>query len=664
MADDKNRRLCEAAYRNDREGVRRALAEGADIRARAEFGGHPARSALGWATTGAMAELLLDAGAEIDAEDAEGYTPLSRALSHQWMEAVDVLVRRGADPNYMASPKHVPPVDMALQVSVQAGLRLLEAGGRVGPNTRRRLWLHSESLALLEEWPIRGASLPDPDKQLMLAARAGDLETVKGLIANGASPTARDTEGASALDHALRRRNIEVARVLERAVLAPLGNAKLFLLTLDDCSTTLLAQAPAFDLEARTPRGMTALMLAARYRRHRALQALLTLGADIEPRNGASTPLVEAIESGDLHGMLLLLDHGAAMNFAVDGANPVLAAAIAAPDSDLLEHLLARGIEVPPRPYPSYGEADRLLKCALAGIRPHVGPPTFASWSACRICSELPDPMHWCLSARGEFTGEHLPAVTEQQFKRYDELWKCTECATYYAYDRDHDNGLTDGWDSEDLKRLSLDAARKRLEAMTGPRNDRECARAAFAAAVAAPGRKVQISGEDVTDGRRAVLIYRLDPGAERLAWHRVLESEHDAIAAELASRGIERAETDFDSNNDFIWVRRADGIEVYDAERKVLDVSGEWATLADGRRIGRGELVRVIAFADDDYVARGVRAVLTSGEEVHLVLDCSASAMINYQYNRNDLLFETVWCSAIGHAIASWAGTALENLI
>ena len=92
--------------------------------------------------------------------------------------------------------------------------------------------------------------------------------------------------------------------------------------------------------------------------------------------------------------------------------------------------------------------------------------------------------------------------------------------------------------------------------------------------------------------------------------------------------------------------------------------MSGEWATLTDGRRLGRGELARVIAFADDDYVARGVRAVLTSGEEVHLVLDCSGSAMISYQYNRNDLLFETVWCSAIGHVIASWAGTTLENLI
>ena len=59
------------------------------------------------------------------------------------------------------------------------------------------------------------------------------------------------------------------------------------------------------------------------------------------------------------------------------------------------------------------------------------------------------------------------------------------------------------------------------------------------------PGRKVQISGDEVKDGRLELLIYRLEPGAERVAWHRVRESEHDTIAAELEARGVERAETD-----------------------------------------------------------------------------------------------------------------------
>lgn len=77
---------------------------------------------------------------------------------------------------------------------------------------------------------------------------------------------------------------------------------------------------------------------------------------------------------------------------------------------------------------------------------------------------------------------------------------------------------------------------------------------------------------------------------------------------------------------------------------------------------IVRSDIANVIAYATDDYVKRGVKVVLRSGQEVDFVVDYRA--VEGYQYSRNDLLWETVWCAQIGHAIARWAGTGCENLV
>jgi hypothetical protein len=184
-----------------------------------------------------------------------------------------------------------------------------------------------------------------------------------------------------------------------------------------------------------------------------------------------------------------------------------------------------------------------------------------------------------------------------------------------------------------------------------------------FEEAIAAPGRKFQVSGDEVKDGRRVLMIYKLgDDGADQLAWRQVPEHEHSAVVADLSTQGIAVAETDF--NCDFVWVSHADGIEVYDSKCKVLDAVGDRATLADGRVILRADIARVIAFAADDYIYRGVNAALRSGQEIPLITEASGSAMGDPTYSRNELLMETGWTSTIGVAIAKWAGTGFDDRI
>ena len=80
--------------------------------------------------------------------------------------------------------------------------------------------------------------------------------------------------------------------------------------------------------------------------------------------------------------------------------------------------------------------------------------------------------------------------------------------------------------------------------------------------------------------------------------------------------------------------------------------------------RLSRNHQVTVIAFAHDDYVYRGVKALLRSGQVVRLVTEASGSAMGDPTYTRNELLQETGWANTIARAIATWANAEYEDLI
>lgn len=184
-----------------------------------------------------------------------------------------------------------------------------------------------------------------------------------------------------------------------------------------------------------------------------------------------------------------------------------------------------------------------------------------------------------------------------------------------------------------------------------------------FEEAIAAPSGRFQVWGDEVKDGTRVLMIYSLgSDGAKQLTWRKVPEEERSAVVADLSTRGIAVAESDFFC--DFVWISNADGVRVYDSKGKVLDAVGDRATLEDGRVIPRAEIACVIAFAADDYVYRGVKAALRSGKEVPLVTEASGSAMGDPTYTRNELLWETGWAPTLASAIATWAGAEYKDLI
>ena len=93
---DWNEKLLAAAETGDLEGVREALAAGADVNARDKWGRTPLHQATRWGRVDVV-RLLLDAGAEADARTRWGDTPLHRAAWNGCAEAVRLLLEHGAD---------------------------------------------------------------------------------------------------------------------------------------------------------------------------------------------------------------------------------------------------------------------------------------------------------------------------------------------------------------------------------------------------------------------------------------------------------------------------------------------------------------------------------------------------------------------------------------
>ncbi|MEA3403529.1 MAG: ankyrin repeat domain-containing protein [Armatimonadota bacterium] len=81
----------QAASEGDIEQVRQLLDEGADPN------DIPEEQALRSAARVAIATALLDAGADINARDADGATPLALALESDYAELADLLRARGGE---------------------------------------------------------------------------------------------------------------------------------------------------------------------------------------------------------------------------------------------------------------------------------------------------------------------------------------------------------------------------------------------------------------------------------------------------------------------------------------------------------------------------------------------------------------------------------------
>ena len=248
----------DAASRGDVEAVRRLLASGASpnsfceapdsFRERPEsfyFGVDPqgetpilALCKVRRFTDGCAAclELLRDAGADLEATDGYGLTPLHYAARRGDTKMVSLLVEAGVD------------VD-ATTLDKETALHYAARGG------------DTKIVSLLVEAGVDvDAKTPDEETALYLAVRHRATGCVEVLLAAGASLNLREGHGLTpSLHYAARRGNTKIVSLLVEAGL---------------------------DVDAKTPDGETALYLAVYHRATSCVEVLLAAGASPNLREG------------------------------------------------------------------------------------------------------------------------------------------------------------------------------------------------------------------------------------------------------------------------------------------------------------------------------------------------------------------------------------------
>ena len=200
-----------AAYRDDLANAQQLIRGGANVNAANDLGVTPL-----WAASlnGSvpMVDALLTAGANPNIRLLSGETPLMAAARAGKPTIVQQLLKKGADPNARGSRGQTALMWAVGQKHAEVVKVLLEGGADVH--------VRSESWSQMMAVPPHG--LPEYNRMiphggntaLMFAARVGDLESARLLIAAGADVSDEDAWGVSATTLAAFSGYGELARLL------------------------------------------------------------------------------------------------------------------------------------------------------------------------------------------------------------------------------------------------------------------------------------------------------------------------------------------------------------------------------------------------------------------------------------------------------------------
>jgi ankyrin repeat protein len=289
-----------AAYRDDFESADLLIRAGAKVNVANDLGATPLWTACQNGSQ-MMVERLLAAGANPNAKLLSGETPLMMASRAGNAAVVERLLAKGADPNLRASRNQTALMWAVAEKHPDVVKALLAHKADV--NARSNEWNDVEAVAPHGYLGYNKAIPHGNDTALLFAARAGDLESAKLLIAAGANVNDTDAWGVSVTEMAAHSGLTDfVEYMLSKGADAKGGKAgfnalHIAVMRRDEKMVEALLEHgadPNVPLQTWTPTrrsskdfnfepeliGSTALWLAARYTEPNVMRLLVKHGAD------------------------------------------------------------------------------------------------------------------------------------------------------------------------------------------------------------------------------------------------------------------------------------------------------------------------------------------------------------------------------------------------
>ena len=315
-----------AAIHNNEEIADLLMAKGADANAGDEKGITLLYYAI-WDESKDAIRLLMSKGANVNAKDSAGYAPLIYAIWEDDKDMVELLIDKGADVNIEDNDGYTPYYWASMDASK----------------------------AIVELLTAKGAA---PLSTIHVAARAGNLAKVKGLIQEGTDVDATDKSGETPLFSAVLADNDNVAKFLldegaDVNAQNKLGRTPLHFAIRGRARMSMveLLISKGADVNTRMRRGSTALHLACAGGQKAIVELLIAKGADVNARTTGGprvgrTPLHAAATGGHAHVVELLISKGADTNIKDDSGRTVLHDSCFYGYKDVVELLIAKGADI------------------------------------------------------------------------------------------------------------------------------------------------------------------------------------------------------------------------------------------------------------------------------------------------------------------------------
>jgi len=321
--------LMAAAQAGNLELVRLLIENGAELHARDDYGNRP----LHYAFVEEVALLLLEHTSDVDLEyDDAPVTPLSLAAQHDFPQAAQVLLDRGAAPN-LPDTRGETPLMAAAAAGSELVIRVLHCGGASLAATDRdgntaldlaRMAGHDLVSSFLESPSCDPAAVADLVKAHRLVREAN---------AWAARPTSTDALYGEALE--LRESVLGATHLDVTWIRARLDERVRFAAFDGDLWRVRRLVGMGGSVNASGFGGMTALMSAAQSGDLELVRYLLEQGANPNARDSmyAMMPLQHAFVGGNEDVVILLLEHTQDVNATgADGVTALHAAAFGWPD--------------------------------------------------------------------------------------------------------------------------------------------------------------------------------------------------------------------------------------------------------------------------------------------------------------------------------------------